>query len=185
MGGEKKVTLTKGFWLAESEVTQAAYERVVRKNPSAFKGPDLPADNVTWYDAAGYCKHVEARLPTEAEWEYAARAGTKGELYGSLDEVAWYGGNSGGQPHPVRQKMPNGFGLYDMLGNATEWTNDWYQDGLAGGTDPQGPPSGDDKVLRGATWSEYAQAVRASARGRAPRNATNRQTGFRCAADWK
>jgi len=116
----RKVTLTRGFWLGKTEVTQAAFERLMGYNPSVFEGPDLPVEYVSWVEADQYCRTVGGRLPSEAEWEYAARAGTTGSRYGNLDEIAWYWGNSR-STHPVGQKKPNAFGLYDMLGNVVEW----------------------------------------------------------------
>ena len=107
------------------------------------------------------------RLPTEAEWEYACRAGTTGARYGNLDDVAWYSSNSGSTTHPVRRKQPNAWGLYDTLGNVFEWCWDWwdtYPSGVV--TDPVGPGSGSYRVGRGGSWSGGAQFARAAYRGR-------------------
>jgi formylglycine-generating enzyme required for sulfatase activity len=162
-----KVTITKGFWIGQTLVTQAAYKRVAGTNPSRFKGEQLPVEMVSWYDAQRYCRTIGMRLATEAEWEYAARAGNTGARYGELDAIAWYAGNSGpqlvdgttlyrsdpknyeailiakgNQTHPVGQKQANAWHLYDMIGNVWEWTADWgdktyYAHSEA--RDPKGP----------------------------------------------
>jgi formylglycine-generating enzyme required for sulfatase activity len=119
------VRITRDFWIGQTEVTQAAYQRVMKANPSYFKGSDLPVEQVSWQDADNYCKAVMMRLPTEAEWEYAARAGNRNELYGAIDKIAVYAGNSK-ETAKVGSKGPNAWGVYDMLGNVWEWTNDWY-----------------------------------------------------------
>jgi formylglycine-generating enzyme required for sulfatase activity len=118
------VRITKGFWIGQTEVTQAAYKRVMKgADPSHFKGDNRPVETVNWNEAEAYCRAVDMRLPTEAEWEYAARAATTGERYGEIDRIAVYGTTS---TATVGSKLPNAWGLYDMLGNVWEWTNDWY-----------------------------------------------------------
>ncbi len=121
-----RVRITKEFWIGQTEVTQEAYARVMKgQDPSNFKGAGLPVESVTWNEADAYCRAVGMRLPTEAEWEYAARAGNTNERYGEIDKIAVYAGNIRGTAM-VGSKRPNAWGLYDMLGNVWEWTNDWY-----------------------------------------------------------
>ena len=182
------VTISKGFWLGESEVTQAAYQRVMGRNPSYYKGADRPVDSVAWSEAEKYCSTAAARLPTEAEWEYAARAGTITARYGNLDDVAWYKGNTTVETgtHPVKQKQPNAFGLYDMLGNVWEWVADWYGDKLQGGTDPKGPATattGKGRVVRGGCWYYLPRNERVSDRTHAVPTTGVPRGGFRCAMD--
>lgn len=134
MGGdEKKSVSIKGFWIGETEVTQAQYQALIGANPSSpFKGNDKPVTDVSWLDAIAFCKKLSQKsgrqysLPTEAQWEYACRAGSKGSwCFGDdesrLGEYAWFDKNSEGEPHPVRQKKPNAWGIYDMHGNVAEW----------------------------------------------------------------
>jgi formylglycine-generating enzyme required for sulfatase activity len=149
-----QVTITKGFWMGRTEVTQEAYQRVMGTNPSHFKGAKLPVEQISWNDAQSYCQKADMRLPTEAEWEYAARAGTKGGRYSALSGIAWYLGNSGGKAHEVAQKQPNAWGLYDMLGNVFEWVADWFASQYPAGnaTDPRGPAAGTYRTLRGDAW---------------------------------
>jgi hypothetical protein len=142
----KRVNIAKGFWLGESEVTQAAYQKVTGKNPSYRKGPERPVEEVDWNESMSYCRAIGGRLPTEAEWEYAARAGTTGARYGELDRIAWTNANSGGNTHDVKQKEPNAWGLYDMLGNVWEWT--------------------EEQTLRGGSWLYVTGFSRVSDRDR-------------------
>jgi formylglycine-generating enzyme required for sulfatase activity len=158
-----RVTITKGFWIGQTEVTQEAYQQAVGTNPSHFQGTKLPVENISWNEAQRYCEAAGMRLPTEAEWEYAARAGSTGARYGNLDAIAWYAGNSGNTTHEAGQKQPNAWGLYDMLGNVWEWVVDWYADYAAGSqSDPRGPASGTYRVLRGGSWDYSPGNARAS-----------------------
>ncbi len=167
-GNEKpahNVTITKGFWMGQTPVTQEAYQGVTGKNPSHFKGAKLPVETVNWNEAQSYCQAVGMRLPTDAEWEYAARAGSTASRYGDRDAIAWYSGNSGERTHEVAQKQPNAWGLYDMLGNVGQWASDYDSVRLPDASvDPTGPSSGNARELRGATWRSGSGAVRASLR---------------------
>jgi formylglycine-generating enzyme required for sulfatase activity len=181
------VTITRGFWIGQTEVTQAAYQRVMGTNPSHFHGDGLPVESVTWDEAQSYCRTVGMRLPTEAEWEYAARAGSKASRYGDLDAVAWYRGNSGAQTHEVGQKEANAWGLYDMLGNAWEWVADWYDGSYysqSASQDPQGPSSGTQRVLRGGSWNSNPSICRVSGRfSYPPGGRGSGDGGFRCGGE--
>ena len=170
-----RVRISRAFELGKHEVTQAEWEAVMGSNPSRFDecGGDCPVERVSWDDVQEFIGRLNAlegearyRLPTEAEWEYAARAGTSGDRYGGdLDAIAWYDGNSGGGTHPVGQKAPNAWGLHDMLGNVWEWVQDWYGPYPGGSvTDPQGPASGSARVGRGGGWVFDARSCRASDR---------------------
>jgi formylglycine-generating enzyme required for sulfatase activity len=163
--------ISNGFWLGQTVVTQAAWKKVMNSNPSHFKGDQLPVEQVDWNQAGGYCKAIGGRLPTEKEWEYAARAGTTSARYGPLDSVAWYSRNSGGTTHPVGLKQVNAFGLYDMLGNVREWTADNYN------------ATGPTQVLRGASWDDDARYVRASDLSRFRPTERGNVIGFRCVAE--
>ena len=172
-----EVTLTKPFYMGATEVTQAQYEAVMGVNPSFNKGATNPVEMVVWDDAAEFCKKLSAktrqavRLPTEAEWEYACRAGTDtafsfGDDESASGDYAWHKGNSGGTTHPVGQKKPNPWGLSDMHGNVWQWCADWYGDYPGGAaTDPQGPASGTARVLRGGSWNYAAHDCRCVTRG--------------------
>ena len=170
-----RVRISRAFELGKHEVTQAEWEAVMGSNPSHFDecGGNCPVEEVSWNDVQEFIGRLNTlaaearyRLPTEAEWEYAARAGTGGDRYGEgLDAIAWCGGDFDGSTHPVGQKLPNAFGLHDMLGNVNEWVQDWHG-GYPGGsvTDPQGPASGRSRVERGGIWFDHARHCRVSAR---------------------
>ena len=180
----RRVTLTKGFWLGETEVTQSAYQRVTGKNPSNFKGPNLPVEQVTWTNASAYCRAIGGRLATEAEWEFAARGGSAQSRYDDVGEIAWYGANSKSTTHPVAQKKPNDYGLYDMLGNVVEWTNDWHTAAISReNIDPKGPGQGEFKVLRGGGWFDDSSVIRASYRSRIEVEDFDYNIGFRCVGE--
>ena len=158
---QHQVTITKGFEMGKYEVTQAQWQALMGNNPSYFKGDNLPVENVSWNDTQEFLKKLNARndgyryrLPTEAEWEYAARAGTTGDS-GNLNAVARSSANSGIKTHPVVERQPNAWGLYDMVGNVSEWVQDWsgvYP--TTAQTDPQGPDNGTAKMVRGGSlWS--------------------------------
>jgi len=207
-----RVIITKNFELGKYEVTQAEWTAIMGKNPSYFKGPNRPVEQVTWEEVQKFIqvlnsksKNYSYRLPTEAEWEYACRAGGK-ENYGSnLESVAWFGNNSGkqkidsdeifrrerndylvtlgnnsNQTHPIGQKKPNGWGLYDMLGNVGEWCQDWfglYPNGSQ--TDPQGPAKGSDRVERGASWSDRTEHCHSAFRSADSPGYRGNDIGFR------
>ncbi len=171
-GPQHQVTISKSFELQTTEVTQSQWQAVMGSNPSYFKGSDLPVETVSWDDAQAFITKLNAmgdgyryRLPTEAEWEYSARAGTPGAYAGDLDAMAWYSDNSGGKTHLVATKAANAWGLYDMHGNVWEWVQDWYGDYPASAvTDPVGPSSGSYRVLRGGGWFFYSQYCRSALR---------------------
>jgi formylglycine-generating enzyme required for sulfatase activity len=158
-------------------------------DPSRFKGDRLPVENISWDDAQMFLAKLNAandgfhyRLPTEAEWEYAARAGTTGQHTGPLDEIAWYQGNSGGMSHPVGLKKPNAWGLHDMEGNVYEWTADWFFDYESEAvTDPTGPSEGVDRVPRGGSWESTPRGVRPSNRNFGEPDLRNYNIGLRVA----
>jgi formylglycine-generating enzyme required for sulfatase activity len=186
-----QVTLSQGFWMGQTQVTQAQWQAVMGNNPSYFKGESGPVERVSWYDAQEFISKLNASLvlpdgmqmalPTEAQWEYACRAGETGPYSGdTLDEVAWYDENSGEQTHPVGEKKPNAWGLHDMQGNVWEWCSDWYTSYLAGGVDPKGPASGSVRVVRGGGWGVVAYYCRVAYRnGDVPTLSVSSSLGFR------
>ena len=180
------VIITKGYWMGQTPVTQEAWEKVMGTNPSHFKGPKLPVEQVTFDESAAYCVAIGGHLPTEAQWEYAARAGGAEPRYGDMDAIAWTGKNSGGTTHPVGQKQPNAWGLYDMIGNVCQWTMDWWGAYSGGGQiDPEGPGASGGRAVRGGSWL-HGQTVwfRASSRyGQGTNNFRWNNLGLRCVAN--
>jgi len=190
---QREVTLSKPFYMGVMEVTQIQYEAVMGTNPSHFKSPTNPVDQVSWEDAMEFCKKLSektgqtVRLPTEAEWEYACRAGTTtafsfGSVESALGDFAWYAANSGGTTHSVGQRKPNAWGLYDMHGNLWEWCADCYEDypkEAVAATDPQGPASGRQRVLRGGSWFNPPDNSRAANRGGNYPHIRSDHVGFR------
>jgi formylglycine-generating enzyme required for sulfatase activity len=190
---QHRVSLTKGFWLAKTECTQGQWESVMGDNPSTFKGMDLPVEQVSWDDVQKYLIKMNTRyalpsgwkwsLPTEAQWEYACRAGTVTAFAGDLDEMAWYAKNSGTKTNPVGTKKANDWGLYDMHGNLAEWCADWYGGYKTGSaTDPTGTADGSFRVWRGGAHSGGAAVCRSAARGRISPGFRAHIIGFRPAA---
>ncbi|MEU0514780.1 formylglycine-generating enzyme family protein [Amycolatopsis sp. NPDC006125] len=180
------------FWMAAHQVTQAQYAAVTGSRPSASRGSELPVESVTWADAVRFCNALSVheglspvyslgddvewdqdadgyRLPTEAEWEHACRAGTDGPRYGDLDEIAWHRGNSGERIHEVGGKRPNAWGLHDMIGNAWDWCWDVYD------AEVYGPY----RVLRGGGWFDEHWSCRASVRRRSHPSFRSDDVGFR------
>jgi uncharacterized protein (TIGR03437 family) len=193
-----RVRITRGFQIGKYEVTQEQWQAVMDSAiPSHFKGTTMPVEQVSWDDVQGFLQRLNGRndgfryrLPTEAEWEYAARAGTTDKYGGGgpLGDVAWYSFNSGNflgsatRSHPVGQKRPNAWGLYDMLGNVSEWCQDRYGYYSSGATDnPTGPSSGGYRIIRGGAWGDDAIFARVSYRGTYGVQWTGSQSiGFRC-----
>ena len=186
---QHQVTIGKDYYLGVTEVTQGQYEKVMGTNPSYFQKRVIrksdssmyPVEQVSWEDAVEFCKKLSDlpeekkagrvyRLPTEAEWEYACRAGSKaaysfGENSKTLGDYSWFGDNSGSQTHPVGEKKPNAWGLYDMHGNVWEWCSDWYDEYPKGAvSDPSGPSEGSSRVLRGGSWFSGAASCRSAFR---------------------
>ncbi|HEY8210227.1 MAG TPA: SUMF1/EgtB/PvdO family nonheme iron enzyme, partial [Myxococcaceae bacterium] len=177
------------------------WEAVMGENPSRFRSPDRPVEGVNWEDCQrflarlnGMVEGLEARLPTEAEWELGCRAGTSGmtwlgdfeirknEDVPGLDGIAWYEGNSGGGTHPVAMKAANPNGLFDMLGNVCEWCSDWWGDDQPDGAiDPRGPEAGSLRVVRGGSWLSHARYVRAACRDAYEPSLTSGYLGLRLA----
>jgi len=206
---QHKVLIGQGFWLGETPVTQAFYSAVTDRNPSTFKGGERPVETFSWDDAQVFCRRLtellsvgqqdRVRLASEAEWEYACRAGTTSGMYSgkeltsktgacpNLDELAWYDGNSGRTTHPVKGKLPNAWGLHDMLGNVWEWCEDeWHDtydgapaDGSVWEDDDDAEEEGRDRVVRGGGWNISARYCRCACRFRAEPVGRGRVLGFR------
>jgi formylglycine-generating enzyme required for sulfatase activity len=193
-----RVTLTRPFYMGVHELTNAQWKRVMGSVPSNWKDGDQPVENVSWEDAVEFCGKLSAlpeertagrvyRLPTEAEWEYACRAGTTtqysfGDDEARLGDYGWFNRNSGSKTHAVGQKMPNAWGLYDMHGNVWEWCSDWYgsySDGAV--TNPQGLSSGSNRVNRGGSWDNSAGLCWSAYRVRLNPSLRNYNLGFRLA----
>ena len=198
----QQVTLTKGFWLGKYEVTQAQYKAVMGSNPAKNYGvgDNYPVYYVTWHDATNFCAKLNAQekaagrlpngyeytLPTEAQWEYACRAGTTGDYNvngATLSDLGWYADNSNSKTHPVGQKKPNAWGLYDMHGNVWEWCFDWYggYPSTTSLTDPQGATTGSYRVIRGGGWRSSANDCQSARRGNNSPGIKENYCGFRVA----
>jgi formylglycine-generating enzyme required for sulfatase activity len=179
------------FYLGRTEVTQALWTSIMGSNPSFWKGDSLPVERVSWVEVQAFLHKLNAktgmrfRLPTEAEWEYAARGGLKsrGTKYSgssNVDEVGWHVANSGNQTHPVAQKKPNELGLYDMSGNVYEWCSDWYGNASVSSGTPW-PTSGLYRVYRGGSWGDYDTSLRTTHRNSYKPDLKRSYTGFRIA----
>lgn len=187
---QHNVKLSRGYWLGQYEVTQEQWELVMGSNPSLFKGPKKPVDSVSWDDCQRFITKLNHlvpgenfRLPTEAEWEYACRAGTRGAYAGNLDDIGWYEENSEYRTHPVGAKKPNAWGLHDMHGNVMEWCQDWfgeYPSKMV--TDPAGSGFGTVRIFRGGSWVYEAGYCRSALRGRLPPSYRYIFLGFRLAS---
>jgi len=164
------VPVPQGFWMGQTEVTQAAYLRVMGANPSSFAGANRPVESINWEEANQFCGKVGLRLPTPREWEYAARAGDPHATYGTLEDIAWYDANSSDQTHEVKLKQANTWGLYDMLGNVWEWTSALY-------------PKSTHRVMRGGSWYDTPKYIRVSESAEGGPTVRTNFIGFRCAGD--
>ncbi len=195
-GPRRLVKLTRGFWLFDTPVTQELWEAVMGKNPSRFQGARRPLESVSWDYCQDFVKRMGEKLdglsvslPTEAQWEYACRAGTDtlysfGDDSANLAEYAWYGENSDDETHEVGQRRPNAWGLYDMHGNVWEWCQDFLYENYAmiEDDDPTQPPEGLNRVLRGGSWNGGARLLRSTARSHGHPDDRLDNIGFRCAA---
>ena len=197
-GPQHEVSISRDFYMGICAVTQEQYEAVMGTIPSRFTGPTLPVEKVSWDAANRFCQRLSrktgrtVRLPTEAEWEYACRAGSStrfcfGDDDGRLGDHAWYFANSEGATHPVGQKTPNAWGLCDMHGNVWEWCSDWYAGSYAGAdtVGPQGSASGSGRVLRGGSWYSNPQYCRSARRNRGAPGLRGLSVGFRVVVDSK
>ncbi len=193
---QHRVRITKPFYLSKYPVTQMQWQAVMGSNPSAFNGPKNPVEKVRWDDCQSFLRKFNVKvgtrrgkftLPTEAQWEYACRAGSTTKYYFGDDEMqlgeyAWYGASTGRTTHPVGKKEPNAWGLYDMQGNVLEWCRDWYEDGYYKESpvdDPAGPTKGWLCVLRGGGWEGPASHCRSAFRGAFSPDSSASDVGFR------
>jgi formylglycine-generating enzyme required for sulfatase activity len=190
----RRVTLTQPFYLGQYEVTQEQWEKVMGSNPSHCQGAKRPVDTVSWNACQEFLAKLQKRtgrklaLPTEAQWEYACRAGTStpwsfGDSDATMGDYAWSDSNSGHTTHAVGEKKPNAWGLYDMHGNVAEWCADWYVKhaySRGDATDPSGPASGDSRIARGGAWGDDSGYLKCTYRNcSGPDNATD-GIGLRC-----
>lgn len=193
---EHDVVLSCGFWIGTTEITQRQWEAVMKSNPSAHKGENFPVENITWYDCLDFINKLNAaqtnwvfRLPTEAEWEFAAKGGVKSKGYkfsgsDSYECVAWFSDNAGAETHPVAQFEPNELGLYDMTGNVYEWCQDWYgYYSAAPSADPKGPSIGQYRCARGGCFASAAGYLGTSCRCCRLPSLPGEQTGMRLVAN--
>lgn len=185
-----RVNIPTGFWLGQTEVTNAAYRKVSPAKTSRPKGEAaMPVQGLSWPEARAYCTATGGRLPTEAEWEYSARAGVPEAYYDVPSKIAWYAKNSDGVPHPVGTKDPNRFGLYDMLGNVSEWVLDRYYNKYDVEADAVGPhidlplAGNASAVARGGFWDSELPSIRVSRRAELPNDEGVESAGVRCAND--
>jgi formylglycine-generating enzyme required for sulfatase activity len=193
---QTEVTLSMPYWLGKTQVTQAQWEAIMGTIFSTFTGPTLPVESVSWDEAMAFCAALTRReeaagrlpagyeytLPTEAQWEYACRAGTSGDYAGDMDAMAWYIQNSGYKTHPVATKQANAWGLYDMHGNVWEWCRDRVGDYPGDSvTDPNGPASGSCRIFRGGCWSYAAAHCSSTHRSKGERGFRLGDLGFRLA----
>jgi formylglycine-generating enzyme required for sulfatase activity len=184
------VELPAGFWMGQTEVTTAAYRRIVPSAAFADGEAKLPVTNISWREAKAYCAAIGGRLPAEAEWEYAARGGVASAYYGAPSRIAWYAANSGGVRHEAGAKQPNAYGLYDMLGNASEWVLDRYYnkydiEAPATGKVEEPLASNASALTRGGFWESEAPNIRVSRRAEMEKDEPAPMAGVRCVVDRK
>jgi formylglycine-generating enzyme required for sulfatase activity len=195
-----EVSLSKGYWLQQTELNQSQYEALMGTNPAYFRGDESPVESVTFAEAKEFCRRLSElppeknsgnlyRLPTEAEWEYACRAGSAsgfsfGDDEAMLEDYGWFSKNSNRTTHPVGLKKPNAWGLHDMHGNVGEWSSDTYGEYPAGPViDPRGPESGGQIAVRGGGWFFVPQNARSAHRDAYPATARYAGLGFRLVAE--